>query len=118
MVSRCIYIPELSPFYFRFIFVFLCLVLSIFATLPLFEVYTGKALFYMVCLIAKNVKLCPYKLFYFLGMQSLYNFVFALSCIPMDCTAPANHVSANLFTVCFAAILVNDVTSVLLLVDF
>ena len=105
--------------YCRFLFVFLCLVLSIFATLPLFEVYTGKALFYMVRLIPQRMFVNVMHIVLFIGMQPLY--FLCLLCPPFLWIAQHQPIMDSLPVFCphiFGVVLVNDVTSVLLLVDF
>ena len=106
--------------YFRFLFVFLCLVLSIFATLPLFEVYTGKALFYMVRLIPeRKLALTFVHIALFIGMQPLYFLCLPCPPFPWIVQHQPQPIMDSLPAFCpitFEA--VNDVTSALLLVDF
>ena len=110
----------LIALFFRFLFVFLCLVLSIFATLPLFEVYTGKALFYMVRLIPeRKLALTFVHIALFIGMQPLYFLCLPCPPFPWIVQHQPQPIMDSLPAFCpitFEA--VNDVTSALLLVDF
>ena len=53
---------------FRFMMVFLCLVLSVFSTIPIFEDVTGKVLYYMVSdrsATVMPVTIVPYRYYWF-----------------------------------------------------